>query len=115
MSLTARQIAEICHEANRGLQAVQNDSQPSEPWWCIPAEVQEVAVLGVERALLGAPPDELHDAWCIAMRARGWKYGDVRDCQAKTHPNLRPWLDLPVPERAKTALFLAIVEWAKTA
>ena len=108
-----REIAEICHAANLGLQAVNGDSQPSDPWWCLPAETQMVVMQGVERALKGATPAELHLSWMVSMQERGWRHGPVKDPQKRTHPNLVPYSELPQAERDKDSLFRAIVEWAK--
>jgi hypothetical protein len=44
----------------------------------------------------------------------GWKYGEKRDVEKKTHPDLLPFYDLPQDERDKDAIFLALVWLAKS-
>ena len=53
-------------------------------------------------------PDEVerlavaeHERWVSERVADGWRYGTVRDNQAKRHPDLRPWTDLGEAERQK--------------
>ncbi|HZY75917.1 MAG TPA: RyR domain-containing protein, partial [Jatrophihabitantaceae bacterium] len=42
-----------------------------------------------------------HERWMAEHRRRGWKFGDVRDELAKTHPAMVDWDDLPPHEREK--------------
>ncbi len=36
-----------------------------------------------------------HDGWMREKGSEGWRYGPVLNLQAKTHPLMRPWDDLP--------------------
>lgn len=105
-------IARVCHEANRGYQA----AAPTEgipvapPWDEFPLDQQLGVIEGVRLALTGATPAHLHTAWCDAKVRDGWAYGSVKDAEAKTHPCLVPYDDLPDEQRVKDDLFLAIVE-----
>lgn len=58
-------------------------------------------------------PAEAHESWNQAYYKMGWKYGEVRDTEAKTHPDLVPFDKLPQPEKDKDAIFLAFVWLAK--
>ena len=49
------------------------------------------------------------DLWTHDKLADGWRFGPVKDADAKTHPCLLPYDDLPAWQRAKDALFLGIV------
>lgn len=109
MSYTDEQIAEVCHEANRGLQSIQNDPHPSSPWASTPQDIRESAIEGVRAARRGTTPREQHEAWMRHKIAQGWQYGLVKDEQAKTHPCLVPYADLPGPQKIKDELFLAVV------
>ncbi|MFD0468599.1 RyR domain-containing protein [Nonomuraea thailandensis] len=51
----------------------------------------------------------MHEAWCEHKRAEGWTYGPDKDPDAKTHPCLVPYDQLPVEQRVKDAVFHAIV------
>jgi len=66
-------------------------------------------------SLRGKPlptPEEAHDSWWRKYEEMGWKYGDVRDPVAKTHPDMVPFGDLPKDEQDKDEIFLALVEFA---
>ncbi len=42
-----------------------------------------------------------HDLWRKAKEADGWVYGEQRDENKRTHPDLVSWDDLPEEEREK--------------
>lgn len=73
-------------------------------------ECRASVISGVERALAGATPEQLHDAWCQFQEAAGWVYGEVKDPVAKLHPCLVPYDQLESDQRTKDQFFLAIVE-----
>jgi hypothetical protein len=101
-------IARVCHEANRAwCEANGDDSQTG---WADAGDWQrEAAITGVQVALKGATAEEQHDAWCREKAAAGWVYGPVKDPERKSHPCLVPYDQLPETQRAKDALFVAIV------
>jgi hypothetical protein len=106
---TPEQIARVCHAANTELQALANDPFPSLPWDSEPDEIRETTIAGVEAALKGVTPEELHAEWAKNKAAAGWRRGEFKDAQAKTHPCLVPYGDLPESERVKDAVFGAVV------
>jgi hypothetical protein len=59
-------------------------------------------------------PEEAHNSWMESYFEMGWKYGEKRDVEKKTHPDLLPFYDLPQDERDKDAIFLALVWLAKS-
>ncbi len=113
MQYTVTEIAEVCHEANRALQRIQaahlDTGVPIAAPWADFAE-QDGVINGVETALNGASPDELHEAWCEQKRGQGWTYGPIKDAEAKTHPCLVDYDALPVEQQDKDDLFAAIVD-----
>lgn len=62
--MKAEDIARVCHEANRALQVIQNDPAISLHWDEAPLWQRNSAVEGVEKAIAGATPEELHQSWC---------------------------------------------------
>lgn len=105
---TVEDIARVVHEANSGLQAV--NGEPVQPRWDdAPEWARWSCIEGVRDALGGLTPQEHHEAWAETMRAEGWTRGPVRDGEAKTHPLLVPWEELPPRQRVKNELFLTIV------
>lgn len=101
-------IASVCHEANRAYCLTQGDTSQL-PWTDAPQWQRESAIVGVEKALEGAGPEELHESWTAQKVADGWVYGDVKDADKKTHPCLVPYDQLPAAQQRKDALFGAIV------
>ncbi len=45
--------------------------------------------------------EQNHDNWMRMKTEQGWVYGDVKDFEAKTHPDLVPFDELPVVEQRK--------------
>ncbi len=58
-------------------------------------------------------PEELHGSWMQAYFAMGWVYGEKYDRDAKTHPDLVPYVQLGQLERDKDAVFVALCEIAR--
>lgn len=63
-----------------------------------------------KRAFAQAELDQMasleHSLWRQAKQADGWTYGEKRDDQQRTHPDLLPWEDLPAGEREKNYAML---------
>lgn len=109
------EVAKICHEANRAYCETLGDvSQPK--WEEAPDWQKDSAKNGVEFHLqslrAGQKPDPAssHINWLKEKAEAGWKYGTVKDAEAKTHPCFVPYEDLPPSQRAKDYIFCAIVE-----
>ena len=60
-----------------------------------------------------ASPEELHGSWMQSYLGMGWTFGEVYDPQAKTHPDLVPYVQLGQLERDKDAVFVALCEIAR--
>ncbi len=109
--MTPTEIARVCHEANRAYAlATGEDPAVVHPHWeDAPEEIRWSSVIGVEYALTGASPEDLHASWCATKIADGWHYGPLRDNTRKIHPCLVEYAALPEAQRAKDGLFQAIV------
>lgn len=103
-------IAKIAHEVNRVWCAYNGDH--SQPLWDDAPEWQkESAMNGVRfhRINPGAPNSASHDSWMQEKIADGWVYGPVKDPEAKTHPCIMPFEQLPREQQFKDHLFGTIV------
>jgi hypothetical protein len=60
---------------------------------------------GVQKALDGASPEDLHLSWCDQKVKAGWRYGPEKNPERKTHPCLLPYKDLPADQRQKDFIF----------
>jgi hypothetical protein len=109
--LTIEQIAKVCHQANKAYcEAIGDLSQVN--WDEAPQWQRHSAIKGVEFALNhpNATPRDQHESWTEQKFADGWTWGEVKDAEKKTHPNLLPYEQLPAEQQAKDSLFRAIVE-----
>lgn len=108
--ISVEDAAGICHAANRALcSALGDQSQPL--WRQAPVWQVESAVHGVEFHLANpdASPSASHDNWLKEKIEAGWVYGDEKDPEAKTHPCIVPFEQLPPEQQAKDHLFRGIV------
>jgi hypothetical protein len=103
-------IARVCHEANRAYCHTIGDP-PQPAWDDAPDWQKESARAGVIFQLNNprATPADSHNSWLSKKLADGWRYGPVKDAEAKTHPCVRVYEDLPIEQQQKDALFTAIV------
>lgn len=108
--LEPAEIARIAHDVNRAYRcALGEDAGPT---WDEAPEWQRASVLAGVMFHLSKPwkgPESSHEAWMAHKLAEGWQYGPTKDVEAKTHPCLVPFAELPVAQQAKDFLFRAIV------
>jgi len=104
---TTEAAARAAHEANRAYCiAIGDDSQP--PWETAPEWQRSSARNGVTGALAGNTPEQSHESWLAEKRAAGWKFGPVKNPEAKEHPCFVPYAELPPAQRAKDAIFVTV-------
>lgn len=104
-------IAKVCHQANKAW-CERNDDHSQKDWEDAEQWQRESAIKGVIFAIENpdAPESAQHDAWSKDKADSGWKYGEVKDAEKKTHPCLVPFEELPVHQQKKDILFRAIVK-----
>lgn len=109
-SQRVREIARVCHEVSRAICEAGRDAS-QKPWHEAEQWQRDRSIKGVSFVIAhpdGTPTDQ-HAAWCRYKIADGWKYGPVEDAEAKTHPYLVPYDDLPFEQRVKDHAFRAVV------
>lgn len=113
--VTIDNIARVCHEANRAYCVTLGDgSQPQ--WDTAPVWQRESARMGVDLHLMGDfGPEASHISWMKQKTDDGWVYGATKDPEAKTHPCIKPFSELPLEQQMKDHLFRAIVHSFKVA
>ena len=107
-------IAMACHEANKVWCMSQGD-QSQKHWFEAEEWQRESAIKGVEFRINNpdAGHDAQHNSWMKEKVDAGWVFGDVKDAEAKTHPCIVPFEQLPEFQQKKDALFCAIVDALK--
>lgn len=110
MSLSVKQIARVAHEVNRKIQEAIGEAV-SPAWDDAPDWQRDSSVDGVEAVLQNpnAPASASHENWLRHKEETGWKHGDVKDEEAKTHPLMVPYEDLPVEHQIKDHVFRGVV------
>lgn len=104
------EIARTTHEVNRAYCVGLGDhSQVS--WEDAPAWQRDSAIAGVTAVVNGnvKTPKEQHETWMLHKVREGWTHGPDKDPEAKTHPCLVAYIDLPIEQRAKDHLFQHVV------
>ena len=107
--LTDEDLARICHEAHLALRIGLNSSADDMHFDALPQERKDVVISQVRLIRAGKSPDEVHQAWVDHQLEHGWRWGISRNLIQKTHPNLVPYGDLPVEEKAKVRQAFRIV------
>jgi len=103
-------IARVAHEVNRDYCIALGDkSQPK--WEDAPDWQKSSAINGVQFHLANpdAGPDHSHNEWLKEKRDTGWKFGPVKNPEAKEHPCFVPYEELPLEQKAKDYLFRSVV------
>ncbi len=109
--MNPKQIASVCHEANRAITRVIGDVPLQPSWDKAPEEMIRSSVAGVVWRMDNplAPAAAQHEKWMSDKLNDGWVHGAVKDSIAKTHPALVPYDELPPAVKKKDAVFTAIV------
>src|SRR6266498_2965736 len=92
-------IAKICHTANKIYCETLRDSSQT-PWEDAPEWQRASAINGVKFHLAHpeATASASHESWLKEKQEAGWKYGAVKDPEAKEHPCFVSFEHLP-PEQ----------------
>ncbi|WP_271270511.1 Gp49 family protein [Aliamphritea hakodatensis] len=107
-------IARVAHEINRAYCEAMGDMSQEE-WSQAPAWQRDSAINGVNFHLMNPDADAglSHINWMAEKKADGWVYGETKDPEAKTHPCMVPFNQLPIEQQAKDFLFRAVVHALK--
>ena len=107
---TINDIAKLCHDACREY-CLTIDDDSHLPFEESPELLQASVIDGVKRVLKNPDmtAEESHNNWLTYKIEEGWTVGEKKDVEAKTHPNLVPFAELPETEQYKDELFIRTV------
>src|SRR5213596_1533937 len=109
MKFSIDEIGRVCHEANRAYCIVVGDNVLV-GWDELTEEYKESMRVGIMEVLKGNTPEMSHESWMKERLENGWKYGEKLNREAKIHPNLVPYNELPEKQKIKDHLFVNIVK-----
>lgn len=102
--------ARICHEVNKVYcESIGDFTQVH--WSKAPQWQKDSAISGVKYLFenIDATSEDIHNNWMREKEEDGWRYGIVKDAEAKTHPCMIPYNFLPAEQRMKDTLFISVV------
>lgn len=107
-------IAKVCHQANKAFCEANNDNSQKD-WEQAEAWQRESAIKGAAFRINNPESghDAQHNSWMEEKVNDGWVYGEVKDAEAKTHPCILPFDELPMYQKMKDGLFCSIVDALK--
>lgn len=104
-----QELGRLCHEINRTYCRLIGDIvQPA--WDTAPTWQKDSVVNGLQYFIEhpDVTPEGMHENWMHKKIADGWAYGEINDPEKKTHPCMMSYEKLPVEQRMKDHLFLAV-------
>lgn len=110
MDESVEACARAAHEANRTLCESQGDK--TQVPWDQTSEDNRQATRASVKEILANPSitaEDIHNKWMSEKARAGWRYGPKKDAEAKTHPSMVAFAQLPKSEQDKDHLFLAVV------
>ena len=102
--------ARIAHEVNRAYCAALGDD--SQVVWRDAPQWQKDSVMDGLKFHIRNPEAKAsasHENWLAQKVADGWVYGATKNADAKQHPCMMPFCDLPLEQQIKDHLFRSIV------
>lgn len=105
-----RACARLCHEVNRAYaETIGDDFIPT---WEDSLDWHKNSLIAGVLFRLANPnstPENMHESWYALKLSEGWVYGEVKDTEAKTHPCMVAYQELPANQQVKDKLFSTIV------
>jgi hypothetical protein len=114
IAMTIEQVAKVAHELNKAYcESIGDKSQTS--WEEAPEWQRSSAINGVNFHLQNpeASPSASHESWFKQKEEEGWKYGPVKNADAKEHPCFVSYDMLPTEQKSKDYIFKQVVNSLK--
>lgn len=108
---TKSSIARLAYEATRTYYHLIGDvSQPQ--WGCAPQWQRDLYITEVEFHLKNpfAKPSAIHECWLQDKIDAGWVYGAETNPDAKQHPCMVPFSELPARRQIKDHIIAGLVK-----
>lgn len=104
-------IAKIVYNVNKAFCESTGDFT-NVSWDDTSTETRDLAVLVIRHKMLNPrmTPEHIHNTWLVEMVRRGWRYGEMKNAEAKTHPGMCPYDMLSKDQQTKDKLVNTIIE-----
>lgn len=108
-------IASVAHSVQKGIDHAFGLPE-LHPWGLMGEEYKARLCLSVRSILIhDKSAKSLHDAWMNRLMKEGWKLGEIKDNEKKTHPLLIPFDELPIEWKLRLRqLRAAVIPFRKT-
>lgn len=108
---TVEFVAILVHQLNDTYRSLIGET-PKGAWETLDEDVKQSTVKGIVYILQNpdVTPAEVHAKWVEERTCEGWSFGETMDPDAKTHPCLTPYEDLPLAHRMKDYLYCSTVK-----
>jgi len=107
-------VAKLCHQVNKAICEHNNDFGVKD--WEECSDEQRESLYKAVLLILNSNNislEEIHEEWMMHKLHQGWKYGEVKDEEKKTHPCLVPYDQLPESQKLKDLVFKVICDQFK--
>ena len=103
-------IARMAHGVNTAYSVSIGDNSQAD-WDALTPGEQQIVMDGVRYHVTNpsAQPSDSHDSWMACKASAGWKYGEKKCADAKTHPSMVSFDSLPEAEKVKDHLFRSVI------
>lgn len=102
-------IAKVCYEVNNAYRSAVGE-MTKVGWDKLGKEAKAALIKGIEESLKEPKSaEQQHNTWLENMLAEGWKYAEKLNEKEKEHPQMVPFLGLPLEQRVKDSIFTAII------
>ena len=102
-----RVVGDLIQEVFRA-KARRSGEKPTDNFW-LPSEAESLYE-AIRLVVVDDINNEImHERWVSEKKRLGWKYGEEKDAEKKTHPCIRPFSDLSHSDQKKDDMFIDLV------
>lgn len=110
--MNVKSVAKLLHSQNNVIKKLNGEKVLYEDFKDLPEEMSESLLIAIQTYLNNAEitPEQMHNKWLATRASNGWVYGDVISYEAKTHPNMVTYDELPFNQKIKDLALLNVLK-----